>query len=246
MENRLCNRSKESIYLRVLVLAPPPSILNTLMIKIITTTIITKIVLITTSKLRELNERYRVKRKGSKTVIEELKQRMLAKSAKTRRYQQRIEKFRQNKEKMYAEINGDGVRPFIVPNAEENKSLWDDYWSIGKGHNREAEWLKDIKNELVNDKHRQERMVANVEKVTKQCRKMPNWNVSGKDCVQGYWMKNLSNLRERIAVQINKILMGDDSLHAWMAHGCTVFCQKNPGKGNGEENYRPITCLPLM
>ena len=33
-------------------------------------------------KLRELNERYRVKRKGLATVIEELKQRMLAKSAK--------------------------------------------------------------------------------------------------------------------------------------------------------------------
>ena len=41
-------------------------------------------------KLSELNERYRVKRKGLKTVIEELKQRVLAKSTKVRRYQQRI------------------------------------------------------------------------------------------------------------------------------------------------------------
>ena len=38
-------------------------------------------------KLSELNERYRVKRKGLKTVIGELKQRMLAKSTKVRRYQ---------------------------------------------------------------------------------------------------------------------------------------------------------------
>ena len=45
-------------------------------------------------KLSELNERYRVKRKGLKTVIEELKQRMLAKSTNVRRYQQRIEQFR--------------------------------------------------------------------------------------------------------------------------------------------------------
>ena len=41
-------------------------------------------------KLSELNERYRVKRKGLKTVIEELKQRMLAKSANVR-----IEQFRE-------------------------------------------------------------------------------------------------------------------------------------------------------
>ena len=44
-------------------------------------------------KLSELNERYGLKSKGLKTVIEELKQRMLAKSAKVRRYQQRMKQF---------------------------------------------------------------------------------------------------------------------------------------------------------
>ena len=48
-------------------------------------------------KMKELYEKYRVKRKGLKTVIEELKQRMLAKSAKVKRYEQRIEQFRQNR-----------------------------------------------------------------------------------------------------------------------------------------------------
>ena len=95
-------------------------------------------------KLSELNERHRVKRKGLKTVIEELKQRMLAKSAKVRRYQQRIEQFRQNRifdfdqKKVYAELNGDGVRTNDVPNAEESKRFLGEIWSVGKGHNREA------------------------------------------------------------------------------------------------------------
>ena len=31
-----------------------------------------------------------------------------------------------------------------------------------------------------------------------------------------------------------------------MTYGRTVLCQKDPGKGNAAENYRPITCLPLM
>ena len=75
---------------------------------------------------------------------------------------------------MYAELNRDGVRLIDVPNVEESKRFWGDLRSIRKGHNPEAEWLKDIKNELVNDKHRQERVVISVEKVTKQCRKMPN------------------------------------------------------------------------
>ena len=141
---------------------------------------------------------------------------------------------------MYQEFNGDGVRPSDVPNAEESKRFW------GDRHNGEAEWLKDIKTELGNNKHFQERVVISVEKVTKQCRKMPNWKAPGKDGVQGYWIKNLSNLYERIAVQTNKILMGDDGLPARMTHGRTVLCQKDPGKGNGVENYCPITCLSPM
>ena len=47
--------------------------------------------------MSELNEIYRVKRKGLKSLIEILKQRLLAKSDKVRRYQQRIDQFRQNR-----------------------------------------------------------------------------------------------------------------------------------------------------
>ena len=85
--------------------------------------------------------RYRVKTKGLKTVIEELKQRMLRKSAKVRTYQQRIEQFRQNRifdfdqKNIYPEFNGDRVRPIDVPNAEESKRFWGDLWNIGKGYN---------------------------------------------------------------------------------------------------------------
>ena len=143
---------------------------------------------------------------------------------------------------MCTEFNGDGVRPSDVPNVEESKRFWVDIWSVGKGYNREAEWLKDI---MRKDKHLQERVVISVEKVTKQCRKMPNWKSPGKDGIQGYWIKNLSNFHERIAVQREKILMGDDSIPAWMTHGRTVLCQKDPRKGNAVENYRPVTCLPM-
>ena len=32
----------------------------------------------------------------------------------------------------------------------------------------------------------------------------------------------------------------------WMTTGKTILCQKDPGKGNAVNNYRPISCLPLM
>ena len=92
-------------------------------------------------------------KKGLKTVIEELKQKMLAKSAKVKRYEQRIEQFRQNRifdldqNKIYAELNGKGIRSNGVPNAEECTKFWGNIWGVRKEHNREAEWLKDLKRE---------------------------------------------------------------------------------------------------
>ena len=80
-------------------------------------------------KMKELYEKYRVKRKGLKTVTEELKQRMLGKSTKVKRYEQRIEQFRQNRifdldqKKIYVELNRIGIRSNDVPNAEECKKF---------------------------------------------------------------------------------------------------------------------------
>ena len=92
-------------------------------------------------KLSELNEIYRVKRKGLKTVNGKLKQRMLVKSSKVRRCQERTEQFRQTRifdfdqKKIYAQFNGDGVRPSNVPNTEESKRCWGNISTIGRWHN---------------------------------------------------------------------------------------------------------------
>ena len=75
---------------------------------------------------------------------------------------------------------------------------------------------------------------------------MPNWKAPRKDGFQGYWIKNISNLHEEIAGQTSKILMGDNSLLAWMTHDRIVLCQNDARKGNTVENYCPNTCLPLM
>ena len=84
--------------------------------------------------------------------------------------------------------------------------------------------MRDIKNEVGNDKHLQEKVAIKVENVMKQCRKMPNWKVPERDCVQDYWIRNLGNVHERTGIQTNKILMVHDSLLVWMTHGHTVLC----------------------
>ena len=47
-------------------------------------------------KTKELNAKYRVRRKGINLVIKILKQRLIAKMTKVKRYEEKITQFRQN------------------------------------------------------------------------------------------------------------------------------------------------------
>ena len=80
-------------------------------------------------KIKELYEKNRIKRKGLKTVIEELKQRMLVKTEKVKRYKRRFDQFRQNRifdldqKNIYAELSRNGIISNDDPNAEECASF---------------------------------------------------------------------------------------------------------------------------
>ena len=202
-------------------------------------------------KAKLIVEKYRVKRKGLTTVIEELKQRILAKAAKIARYEQRIHQYRINRlfkvdqKRVYNEFNGQmGNIRGDMPNTEEIRTFWSGIWSVEKEHNKKADWLSDLKKEMV--KLEQQNLVISEEKVKKLCSKIPNWKAPGHDGVQGFWIKRLDKLHGRIATQLNEILEGTKEIPSWMTYGRTVLCQKDIAKGNSVENFRPITCLPLM
>ena len=124
-----------------------------------------------------------------------------------------------------------------MPNADECTKFCGHIWGVRKEHNREAEWLKDLKRERVSDERRHKKVSISVEKIRKQCRKISNWKAPGRDGVQGYWIKNLSSLHERVSSQINRILMGEDDLPEWMRHGRTVLFKKDLKTGNTGDNY---------
>ena len=69
-----------------------------------------------------------------------------------------------------------------VLNAEECTKFWSNIWGIRKEHNREPECQK----ETVNDERSQERVSIIIAKIKKQCRKIQNWKVAGREGVQGY------------------------------------------------------------
>ena len=104
-------------------------------------------------KYKELDRRYKIARKGLDVVLEELKQRLTAKTAKIKKYDQRIAQYRQNRmfrtdqKKFYQELNGDFWQKGLITDAEESKKFWGDTWNVEKEHKADAEWFTDIKNE---------------------------------------------------------------------------------------------------
>ena len=202
------------------------------------------------AKYNQLDKKYRITNKGLTTVIEELKQRITAKASKIKRFDQRITQYRQNRtfnidqKKIFKELDGNIRHERVIPDAEESKRFWSDIWSKEKRHNNDAEWLDKLRQEK--DVNNQNNISITRELVNVQCRKMPNWKAPGLDGVQGYWLKNLNSMHEKISLMLDNILNNREALPAWMTCGKTILCLKDPIKGNAVNNFRPITCLPLM
>ena len=101
-------------------------------------------------KVEKLYEKFRICQKALGTVLEELKQRVLATVAKIERYNERIKQYKQNRlftidqKKLFAELNGKTKESNEIPDADQSPLFWRGIWSESKEHDRNAEWLKKI------------------------------------------------------------------------------------------------------
>ena len=106
-------------------------------------------------------------------------QRIVAIAAKVRRYQERVDRFRQNRmfqnnqTQFHRELNQEGERrDDDQQDAEESKKFWGDIWSESVGHNRNAKWLKNLQSEI--NLTKQEKVDITKESSKKILGRMPN------------------------------------------------------------------------
>ena len=183
--------------------------------------------------MEQLKKKHNIKRKGITTVLEELKQRILVKAAKIKRYEQRRTQynqsilFKQDQKRLYQELNGKASNENVIPDVDESKKFWSDISSVGIEHNRSAEWLNNIKNDIRDNQPGE-------------------LDAPGRDGVQDFWLRKLRGLYGRIAEKLNNILNKEEELPEWLAFGRTILCLKDHSMGNTVDNFRPISCLPLV
>ena len=152
-----------------------------------------------------------MKKKELNLVIEKTNQGFIAKKRKGKRYEQKISQFghnqlfQVNQKQVYKKLNGEKVSDRIIPNSDDRTKFWNEIWSIRRGHNKHAEFLKVSRNEFENVNSKEKAEITQ-EMVKMQCRKMPNWEASGKDGLKGSWLENLALLHPHTEVQVNHIL----------------------------------------
>ena len=139
-----------------------------------------------------------------------MKQRIAAIEVKVRRYQERIDRFRQNRlfqfnqRQFYRELNQEGERcDDNQPDAEESKKFWGYIWSESTDHNRDAKWLKDLQTEVKVTK--QEKVDITKKSLKKILGGMPNWKSPGPEfLVQGILLDNFSSLHGRVKSRLKE------------------------------------------
>jgi hypothetical protein len=196
----------------------------------------------------QLDRRYKLKAKGFNVVIEEIKQRVTAKSSKIKRYQKRIKQYQDNKlftanqGRFFKNLDG-GEGKTLAPNPDESTRFWSGIWGESVLHNGNAEWIERVKTKLRGPK--QSNIDVTSVDVKKQIKSMPKWKGPGPDGLHGFWIKSFSNVHESLSTSLSDCINTCD-VPTWMVEGRTILVMKDVGKGPDVGNYRPIACLNLI
>jgi len=76
----------------------------------------------------------------------------------------------------------------------------------------------------------QREIVVTESVVGKAVKVLKNWRAAGPDGVHNFWIKHLTSLHPRLAVQIQDILRGE--VPEWFTLGRTVLIEKNKDSTN--------------
>ena len=140
-------------------------------------------------------------------------------------------------------MRGHDTKTYQQPDAKETEQFWTKIWQLKK-HKEKAEWINDMTGELEGLEEGPKAEI-HIERLKKTLKKISNWKTPGQDGIHGFWFKKFTSILDRLALEISRCLQ-DGQVPDWMTKEKTALIQKVPSKGTAPNNYRPITCLPMM
>ena len=111
-------------------------------------------------------------------------------------------------------------------------------------HIEKAEWINNMIRELKGLEESPKAEIL-IDLIKTTLKKISNWKTPGHDGIHGFWFKKFTSIHDRLALAMNKCLQRAP-VPEWMTKERTIMSQKDPNKGTATNNYRLITCLPMM
>eukprot|EP00111_Clytia_hemisphaerica_P007385 TCONS_00021477-protein len=204
-------------------------------------------------KMRRNNER--IKRKFNitndrerKLTCERLKQKLLAKNNRLKRYKERSNQFNQNREfvnspdKFYKKLRGCAIPITKAPSKQEIEDFWRPILGTESNFNNNAPWIADY--EATIDIQPYEFQPITKEEMSEAIKNFANWKSPGIDCLQNYWWNKFESIHDQKVQIYNRLMDDPQSIPPWFTSGRTTLIPKKP-QTEIPSNYRPITCLPI-
>ena len=140
-------------------------------------------------------------------------------------------------------MGGSDTKTYKQPDAKETERFWRKLWEPKK-HNENTEWINNITREL-DGLEEGPKMEIHVDLLKTTLKIISNWKAPRHDGIHGFWFKKFTSLHGRLVLEMDRCLQ-DEHVAEWMTKGKTTLTQKDPSKGAAPNNYRLITCLPVM
>ena len=173
--------------------------------------------------------------------MEELKQRVVVKADKIKRYEKRTNQYQQNRmfdnnqKRLFEKLEGKERSENVIPEKHETNEFWRDIWEKDVTHRMDAEWIEGIETEIDIRTPTQQDISVSIEILKKQIKKLPNWKSPGPDGIQGYWVKNFTSIQPILTAMLNDCLISNN-IPAWLTKGTTFLIMKDPSKGGAVTN----------
>jgi len=162
-------------------------------------------------RIRLLKKYNTEKKDNLDKIIEELKQKVSAKTQRLSRYRKRQNQYYQNKlfrtdcKKFYNSLRQTYSRVKNAPEKEEVENFWREIYGKGIQHNSATHWIKNQyqQNPSMEWSPVCEKDVAEALKTTL------NWKAPGRDQIANFWLKQLTATHKQTAASFIKLSEGD-------------------------------------
>ena len=176
--------------------------------------------------------------------LEEINQKVLAKEGRLQRYRQRVKQywqnwtFQNNERKFYQQVGGDDTKTYQEPEAKEIKQFWTK--NGNQKHSEKAEWINYMTRELEGlEEGPKAEILIDLLKTTlkniKQENARPWWNT--------WFLFQEIHLHSRQTSTRNEQMPTRSTRNRMDDHRKYHIYPEGPNQRN---NYKPITCLPMM